>query len=107
MRPAALAIACLLAVMTAIPALAAPPAVEFILRQPRVVNAVADHAGNLWVSVVPDNRVSWNQYASILCKMVVPFHERIFMVKIIDLNSVHQSSDPRYWRLLGGANCAQ
>jgi hypothetical protein len=101
-----MAVLCALVLSAAVPALAASPAVELVKRQPRVVNAVADHAGNLWVTVVPDARVPWNEFASILCKMVIPFHERIFLVKIVDLSSVGQSSTPRNWRLLGGANCA-
>ncbi len=81
-------------------------AVAIVKQQPRVINAVPDNAGNLWVTVLPDSKVNWSAYAKLLCQVVVPQRARIFLIKVVDATTVPKSKSPQGWRLLGGANCA-
>ena len=71
---------------------------------PGVVGVSPDSAGNLWVMVAPRAGVQWSQYAASVCQVVLPHHARIFLVKIIDVTSVH-SKLPKDWRMLGAASC--
>lgn len=96
------------ALLAAAPALAdVNTAVNLVKQQARVIDAVPDNAGNLWVSVLPDAGVNWNAYAALTCRIVVPQQARIFLIKIVDATTVHKSRNPHDWRLLGGANCAR
>ena len=81
-------------------------AVAMVRAEPGVLAAVPDGAGNLWVSVLANPQVNWNGYAQVICRMVVPQQARIFLVKVVDVNSTHQSRNPRTWKLIGGARCA-
>jgi len=100
-----LAIWILAAMLAAVPALADQlSAVNAVKGMPKVLDAVPDNAGNLWVSVVPDPKIQWNDYAGIVCKVVAPHRARIFLVKMVDNSSVH-GKRPQDWRLIGGANC--
>ncbi len=93
--------------LAAVPAAAdLETAVALVRSQPGVLGAVPDGAGNLWVSVVANPQVDWNSYARLMCRMVVPQQARIFLVKIVDVNSTHRSRNPRNWKMIGGANCA-
>ena len=98
-----------LALMAAI-GLAAPAradvdsAVKAVNALPGVVNSSPDSAGNLWVMVAPRAGVQWSQYAASVCLVVLPHHARIFLVKIIDVTSVH-SKIPKDWRMIGAASC--
>jgi hypothetical protein len=79
-------------------------AVQSVKAIPRVIDAVPDPAGNLWVTVAPDPAVPWSQFAAVVCNVVRPHKARIFLVKMIDSGSVH-SKQPKDWRMIGGANC--
>jgi hypothetical protein len=81
-------------------------AVRAVKAQPKIIDAVADNAGNLWVTALPDQTIAWSAYAGILCKVVVPHHARIFLIKMVDATSVGASKKPTDWRLIGAANCA-
>lgn len=72
---------------------------------PLVLDAIPDPAGNLWVTVMQRPSVQWNALATQVCQVVVPHHARIFLVKIVDFNSVRTSKKPSDWHMLGGANC--
>ena len=93
--------------LAASPALAnEQTAINLVRHEPGVLNAVPDHAGNLWVSVLPNNSMNWGVYAKALCQVVVPQQARIFLIKVVDATTVAKSKNPHDWRLLGGANCA-
>jgi len=79
-------------------------AVKAVGALPGVVNASPDSAGNLWVMVAPRAGVQWSQYAASVCLVVLPHHARIFLVKMIDVTSVH-SKVPKDWRMIGAASC--
>ena len=72
---------------------------------PGILKAQEDTAGNLWVVVQNNPQTPWNQVANNICKIVIPHHARIFLVKIVDAASIVPKSKPASWPLLGGANC--
>jgi hypothetical protein len=96
----------LAAVLATSPALAdQASAVAMVKQQMGVLDAVPDHAGNLWVKVLPNPGVDWSGYATALCTAIIPHHGRIFLIKVVDATSVKGSKKPQEWRMMGGANC--
>lgn len=100
-----MAVACML--MVSGPALAdQASAVRAVKAQPRVVDAQADNAGNMYVLVKPE-KVSWNLYASALCSLVRSHQGRIFRVRVVELTQANYSKPPATWPRLAEADCSR
>lgn len=81
-------------------------AIQAVRAQPRVIDALLDNAGNLYVSVKND-RMAWDQFASHLCAVVQPHHARIFRVRVVDVTSVAFGQPPGAWKKLTEARCGK
>ncbi len=80
-------------------------AVAAVRAIPGVETASEDAAGNLFVFVKNSPNGQWNRAAAGFCKLVRPHEARIFLVKIIDRDTVKPKSKPTEWGMLGAANC--
>jgi len=93
--------------LTATDALADADSVAAVVKtMPGVVSSQQDNAGNLFVMVNNAPGIDWTRYSAGICKVVIQHHARIFLVKMIDANTVRPRSKPRDWGMLGGANCS-
>lgn len=81
-------------------------AIQAVRAQPRVIDAQADNAGNMFVSVKSD-RVAWNQFADQLCAVVRPHQARIFRIRVVDVTSVAVGQPPAAWKKLAEARCGR
>lgn len=97
-------IVCLL---TPLPALAdQATAVQAVRQQPKVIDALVDNGGNMFVSV-KNEKAAWSQYAAHLCNVVKPHHARIFRIRVVDVTAVSFGAPPSAWQKLGEAKCGR
>jgi hypothetical protein len=81
-------------------------AVQAARSQSKVIDALVDNGGTMWVSVKPE-KLAWDQFAGFLCSVVRPHRARIFVVRVVDVASVAFGKRPSEWRQLGNAHCDQ
>lgn len=93
-------------------ALAAAPAfadqasaVQAVRGLPKVIDAMADNQGNLYVSVKAEKQ-PWDQFATAVCNAVKPHKARIFTVRVVDVLTVAVSKKPASWKVLAESRCA-
>ena len=70
------------------------------------LDAKIDDRGNLWVMVIKNNQVAWDQYAGYMCAVVRPHQARIFITHIVDITSVGGGKKPGEWKQLAAAKCS-
>ena len=80
-------------------------ALQAVRAQPRVIDAVIDNGGNLYVSVKP-TAGAWSQFGSHLCNVVRPHHARIFRVRVVDITTVAGGRPQATWKKLAEAKCS-
>lgn len=81
-------------------------AVQAVREQPKVIDALVDNGGNLFVSV-KNSRASWEQFAAHLCNVVKPHQARIFRIRVVDVTTVAFGKPPSAWQALGEARCGK
>ncbi|MEW5729630.1 MAG: hypothetical protein AB1918_17505 [Pseudomonadota bacterium] len=81
-------------------------AIQAVRGQPRVIDALVDNAGNLFVSVKAE-RAAWDQFANHLCEVVQPHRARIFRIRVVDVTTVAFGQPPTAWKKLGEARCGR
>ncbi|TAN63810.1 MAG: hypothetical protein EPN20_09125 [Magnetospirillum sp.] len=82
-------------------------ALEAVRANSGVLDARIDDRGNLWVMVVKNNKVAWDQYAAYLCSVVRPHQARVFITHIVDVTSVGGGKKQSEWKQLAAANCGK
>ena len=70
-----------------------------------VQQAQEDSSGNLWVMVQRQPNGNYDAAAAQICRMVIHHQARIFLVKMVDAQSVTHKSKPKEWVVMGAANC--
>jgi hypothetical protein len=81
-------------------------ALQSVRAQPRVIDAIVDNAGNMFVSVKGE-RVAWGQFADHLCAVVRPHQARIFRIRVVDITTVAAGQPPAAWKKLAEARCGR
>lgn len=81
-------------------------ALAAVKRQPRVVDAMVDTSGNMYV-LVKAEKLSWGQYAAGMCGVVKPHQARIFRMRIIELTKANYSKPQGTWERLAEADCGR
>ncbi|HSV28731.1 MAG TPA: hypothetical protein VLL76_04205 [Candidatus Omnitrophota bacterium] len=79
-------------------------AVQAVRGQPKVIDALVDNGGNMFVSVKND-RTAWGQFATHLCNVVRPHQARIFRIQVVDVTTVAFGKPPSAWHKLAEARC--
>ena len=72
-----------------------------------VLDAKVDDRGNLFVMVIKNYQVAWDQYAAYMCSVVRPHQARIFVARIIDVTTVGGGKKQTEWKTLAAANCGK
>ena len=70
-----------------------------------VLDAKIDDRGNLWVMVIKNNQIAWDQYAAYLCAVVRPHQARVFITHIVDVTTVGGGKKQSEWKQLAAASC--
>ncbi len=70
-----------------------------------VLDAKIDDRGNLWVMVIKNNAIAWDQYAGYLCAVVRPHQARIFVAHVVDVTTVGGGKKQSDWKQLAAVKC--
>lgn len=81
-------------------------AIQAAKAQPRVLDALVDNSGNLYVFVKPE-KAPWGMFAAGLCGVVKPHQGRIFRTRVIDVTQVNHGKPPGTWTRLAEADCGR
>lgn len=81
-------------------------ALQAVKAQPRVIDALVDNSGNMYVFVKPE-KLPWNLFASSLCSVVRPHQGRIFRMRVIEVTQANYSKPPGSWQRLAEADCGR
>lgn len=99
------AIAAALVAGVALPALAdQASAIQAVRAQRFVTDAQVDNSGSMYVFVKPDT-VAAEDFATYLCKVVVPHQGRIFRIRIIDVSKANLTQPSKGWPRLADVAC--
>ena len=72
-----------------------------------VVDAKIDDRGNLFVMVIRNDKIAWDQYAAYMCAVVRPHQARVFTSRVIDVTTVGGGKKQGEWKTLAAVNCGQ
>ncbi|MDO8608603.1 MAG: hypothetical protein Q7R40_18885 [Phaeospirillum sp.] len=82
-------------------------ALAAVRSSPGVLDAKIDDRGNLWVMVIKNVKVAWDQYAIQMCTVVRPHQARVFIARIVDVTTVGGGKKPSEWKQLASASCGK
>ena len=72
-----------------------------------VLDARIDARGNLWVMVLKNTSVAWDQYARYMCTLVRPHDALVFVTHVVDVTTVGRGKKPSEWTQLATVKCGQ
>ena len=72
-----------------------------------VVDAKIDDRGNLFIMVIKNDKIAWDQYAAYMCLVVRPHQARIFISRVIDVTTVGGGKKQSEWKTLAAVSCAK